>query len=138
VPGTGRGPFADHRPPFGDLPLDRTPERADALRMWKRIDFGVKGTALVVVSSFLPFVDEKWVSAGCADNGPKTSVLSVVAILGWLTGAAILVIALGRARREGKTWRDLLLLPAIGASLLGFVLLAGYAFASDCGGGIVW
>ena len=106
--------------------------------MWKRIDLGVKATALIVVASFLPYIDVRWVSTGCANEGPNGGVLSAVAIVAWLAGAVLLVVALARARRDEKTSRDLLLLPAIGASLLGFVLLVGHAFASDCGGGIVW
>jgi hypothetical protein len=61
----------------------------------------------------------------------------VVGIVGWLIGAMLLVAALIQARRDGKTWRDMMVLPAVAASILGIVLLIGVAWARDCGGGFI-
>ena len=105
--------------------------------MRKRIDPSVYGTTLIVVSSFLPWIDTKWITTGCFHGGSQGGVLSVVGIVSWLVGALLLVVTLVHARRDGKTWRDLMLLPAVAASILGIVLLIGAAWSRDCGGGFV-
>jgi hypothetical protein len=104
---------------------------------WKRIDLSVYATTVIAVSSFLPWVDTKWITTGCVHGGSEGGVLSVVGIVGWLAGATLLTVSLVRARRDGRTWRDLMLLPAFAVSVIGIVLLLGVAWSRDCGGGFV-
>src|SRR4051794_10475476 len=99
----------------------------------RRIDLGVYATALIAASSFLPWLDSKWISTSCAHDGAGGAV-SVAGVVGWLTGAALLTYSLVRARRDRRIWRALLLVPVLLASFFGFVLLVDLAFARDCGG----
>ncbi len=97
-----------------------------------RLDLGVAAVTLVAVSSFLPWLDVKWVSTGCGPHGGTNGgVLSLLGIASWLVGAALLVVAIARDRR------DLLLLPALVATIVGIALLIGTSVGGRCGNGLL-